>query len=243
MDGSFALLGLFLIATFAAALVAALSGFAFGLVAAAIWLHTMSPVQAATLIIAYGLLVQGYAVWKLRRTLEWGRVWPFLLGGLIGVPIGVALLSYVSPGHLKIGIGLFLCAYGIYGLARPALRPVAGGGAPLDALIGVLNGLVAGVTGLAGIVVTVWCNLRGWSRDTQRATFQPVGVVTFMMCAVAVGLQGAVTRDTALLFAVGLPALLAGTWVGFKLYGRVDEAGFRKIVLAVLLLAGIALIV
>ena len=47
----------FLFATFAAALVAGLAGFAFGLIAAAVWLHILPPLQTATLIIAFGLLV------------------------------------------------------------------------------------------------------------------------------------------------------------------------------------------
>jgi len=37
--------------------------------------------------------------------------------------------------------------------------------------------------------------------------------------------------------------LLAGTWAGLKLYGRIDEAGFRKIVLGLLLVSGIAFII
>jgi hypothetical protein len=45
----------FLLSTFAAALVAGLAGFAFGLVAAAVWLHILTPVQTASLIIAFGL--------------------------------------------------------------------------------------------------------------------------------------------------------------------------------------------
>jgi uncharacterized protein len=40
---------------------------------------------------------------------------------------------------------------------------------------------------------------------------------------------------------MGLPCLLAGTWLGLKLFGRINEAGFRKIVLALLLLSGAAL--
>jgi len=107
MDGAFISLAFFLIATFVAALVAGLSGFAFGLVAAAIWLHVLTPIQTATLIVAYGLLVQGYAVWKLRRALQWSRVWPFILGGALGVPIGIALLDTVSPAFLKVAIGSF----------------------------------------------------------------------------------------------------------------------------------------
>src|SRR3954447_21306352 len=76
----------FLLATFAGALVAGLSGFAFGLVAASIWLYILDPVQAATLIVAFGLIVQGYSVWKLRRALDWRKLWPFVLGAALGVP-------------------------------------------------------------------------------------------------------------------------------------------------------------
>jgi len=34
--------------------------------------------------------------------------------------------------------------------------------------------------------------------------------------------------------AISLPALLAGSWLGLKLFGRLDEASFRKIVLVLL---------
>ena len=65
---------LFLFATFAGAFVAGLSGFAFGLVAASIWLYILTPVQTATLIVAFGLIVQGYSVWKLRGALDWQKL-------------------------------------------------------------------------------------------------------------------------------------------------------------------------
>jgi uncharacterized protein len=60
--------------------------------------------------------------------------------------------------------------------------------------------------------------------------------------AVALGASGAINADTLRLFAIGLPILLAGTWLGLKLYGRVDDAGFRKIVLTLLLVSGVALL-
>ena len=43
------------------------------------------------------------------------------------------------------------------------------------------------------------------------------------------------------LFVVGLPALLAGTWLGLKLFGLLDEAAFRKVVLVLLLASGVVL--
>jgi len=39
-----------------------------------------------------------------------------------------------------------------------------------------------------------------------------------------------------------LPALLSGTWLGMKLYGRLDEATFRRVVLILLLVSGAVLI-
>ena len=55
-------LPLFLLATFVGAVVAGLSGFAFGLVAASLWLYILTPLQSTTLIVAFGLIVQGYSV-------------------------------------------------------------------------------------------------------------------------------------------------------------------------------------
>src|SRR3954468_15193524 len=78
-------LALFLVGTFAAALVTGLAGFAFGIVAAAIWLHVLPPPQATALIVAFGLIVQGVSVWKLRQAIKWDRLTPFLIGGVIGV--------------------------------------------------------------------------------------------------------------------------------------------------------------
>jgi uncharacterized protein len=136
---------------------------------------------------------------------------------------------------------VLLIAYSTHGLARPAMKPIIAG-ARADAGVGLLNGILGGATGLAGIIVTIWCGLRGWPKDQQRTVFQPVGVAVFAMSALWLGASGAVGIDTLRLFAIGLPILLAGTWLGLKLYGRVDDAGFRKIVLTLLLVSGVALL-
>jgi uncharacterized protein len=243
MDGSPLDLPLFLVATFSGALVAGLSGFAFGLVVNSIWLYVLTPMQAATLIIAFGLIVQGYSVWKLRHAMEWQKLWPFVLGAAIGVPIGVTILGWTNPAYVKCGFGVFLIAYSLYALFRPNMKPLTAGGAAADAGIGFLNGVLAGITGLAGILVTIWCGLRGWPKDKQRAVFQPVAVAIFAMSAAWLGAKGAVTADTVRLFLFGLPVLLAGTWLGMKFYGEFNEGVFRKVLLVLLMTSGLALLV
>ena len=233
---------LFAAGTFAAALVTGVAGFAFGIVAAAVWLHFLSPALTTTLIVAYGLIVQGISVWKLRRSLRLVRLIPFLLGGAIGVPIGVELLRWTSPATLRLSVGIVLIVFSLYSLARPQVAPVTAGKA-MDGAIGLLNGIIGGATGLAGIVLTIWCTLRGWPRDEQRTVFQPVGVAVFLMTGFWLGGTGLIGADTLHLFVIGLPVLLAGTWVGLQLYARLDEAGFRKVVLGLLLISGLALVI
>jgi len=233
-------LAIFLVATFAGAVVAGLSGFAFGLVVSSAWLFVLTPAQTASLIIGFGLIWQSYSVWKIRHAIDWRKLWPFVLGAAFGVPLGVAVLTSVNPAYVRAGIGAFLVAYSLYSLFRPAVR-VTAGGAAADAGVGFLNGVLAGLSGLSGVLVTIWCQLRGWARDQQRAVFQPVAVAIFLMTGAWLGSAGVIGKDTAWLFLIGLPALLAGTWLGMKLYGRLDEAAFRKVVLVVLLVSGIAL--
>ena len=232
-------LTIFLTATFAAALITGLVGFAFGLVAAAAWLHILSPLQTATLIIAFGLVVQGYSVWKQRQALRWQRLWPFLVGAALGVPLGVAVLRWTRPDYVRTGVGVILILFSVYSLVRPAMKPVKSGGAG----VGFANGILGSITGFAGILTTIWCGVRGWPRDEQRAVFQPIGVAIFAMSALWLGASGSLSTDTMRLFVIGLPVLLLGTWVGLKLFGHLNEAGFRRAVLLLLLASGITLVI
>ena len=119
MDGL--VLGLFVVAAFAGGFVSGFSGFAMGLVVSGVWLHIITPIQTAALIAGYGLLTQGYGILKLRQALNWRAIWPLSLGTTIGIPIGVILLTYISPVYLRFGVGVLLVLYATYSLARPAL--------------------------------------------------------------------------------------------------------------------------
>jgi uncharacterized membrane protein YfcA len=209
-------------------------------VVSGIWLHILTPIQTTALIVGYGLLTQGYGVWKLRHALAWKSIAPFIVGGLIGVPFGTMLLTYLNPAYLRSGVGVLLVIYGAYGLAQPALKPLPSNRLS-DTSIGLANGILADLTGLPGFIITVWCQLRGWKKDVQRAIFQPVMLAAILANVVSLGVAGAITADILRLYLIGLPAMVAGLWVGFKLYGKLDDAAFRKVMLVLLLVAGLGL--
>ena len=234
---------LFVAGAFAAAFVTGLAGFAFAIVAAAAWVHFLPPTQATALIVAYGLIVQGVSVWKLRRAIVWERLAPFVVGGAIGVPLGILLLRWASPAMLRMGVGAILVLFSLYNLVRPQLGSAARAGRVADGAVGVVNGVLGGATGLAGIAAVIWCSLRGWTPPEQRATFQPSGVAVFAMTAAWLGGANMIGADTLWLFLIGLPALALGTWLGLKLFGKLDDQAFRRVVLVLLLLSGLSLLV
>jgi uncharacterized membrane protein YfcA len=143
MDSSLGLhifTALFLSGTFLAALVAGLGGFAFGIIAAAVWLYILTPLQTATLIIGLGLVVQGYSVWKLRHAFDWRKLAPLIIGAALGVPIGISILDHTDPRYLRRGVAVVLVVFSLYGLLRPAITPIKSGALAGDVGTGFLNG-------------------------------------------------------------------------------------------------------
>ncbi|MGY4344047.1 putative membrane protein YfcA [Bradyrhizobium sp. GM7.3] len=137
---------IFALAALAGGFVSGFSGFAMGLVVSGVWLHIITPIQTATLIAGYGLLTQGYGIYRLRHVLDLRKAWPLALGTVIGIPIGVEILVYLNPLYLRFGVGVLLMIYSIYGLARPVFAPMRiGTGA--DIAIGISNGMLGGFDG------------------------------------------------------------------------------------------------
>jgi uncharacterized protein len=217
------------------------AGFAFGLAASSIWLHRIDPVHSTILISACGVLLHLTTIWPQRRHIEIGKLWPFVVGGIIGIPIGVRLLIFTDAGLMKIVLGIFLLVFGTYALLAPKLPVVKAGGRAVDGGIGFIGGILAGIGGYSGVLPTIWTQLRGWPKETARAVYQPYVIV--IQAITLVGLVW-VTLDRAavIMFLLVLPPVFLGTWIGWRLYGKLNDLRFRQ-GLAVLLIASGATLV
>lgn len=228
--------------TLLGAFASGLAGFAYALLASAVFLHAMAPVEATALILLGSALAQCFTIWRFRAAIDRRRLGPFLVAGLLGVPLGTVLLGSVDARILRDVVGAFLVFYATYALAAPGLRAPLWGGRGADAAIGFAGGVLGGLAGLSGALPTIWCGIRGWSRDVQRAVFQPYILVLQIWALIALAWNGGL--DTALLgrFALSLPALVLGVWLGMRLYARIDERRFRQVILVLLLVSGIGLV-
>lgn len=217
------------------------AGFAYGVVATSVWLHAISPIHAALLVVSGGLINQMGLVWTMRRTLDFGRLWPFLIGGAIGVPLGVALVVETNPRAIRVALAIFMVVYGIYALAAPRLPRIAWGGRAADAGVGFLGGLFGGVAGLSGIFPAVWTQLRGWPKGVARGVYQPFILLAHLLTLILIGAL-ALDRTGVVLFLVAIPAILLGSWTGWLIYGRLNERRFQQMLSLLLIVSGLLLI-
>ena len=72
----------------------------------------MDPASAVRTIVVCSLAIQLYAVWKLRESIRWDRLWPLIVGGASTLPVGVWLLLRLDASMFAAGLGGFLVGYG-----------------------------------------------------------------------------------------------------------------------------------
>jgi len=226
---------------FAAAFISSIAGFAFSALAGAALVYVLQdPVRTVAILTACSIGIHGYCAWRVRRDVEWRTLGPFLLAGALTVPLGVWLLACIPANHFAAGLGAFLLAYGAY-MILCRKEVVVGPSTAADATVGGLGGLLAGLAGFAGASVTVWCGLRGWSKERQRALCQPF--ILFMQVE-ALALVGA-TRPAALpaeTFYLYLPVALLAACTGVGLVQRMSTRQFNLVVRLLLIASGAALI-
>lgn len=231
-----------LIGAVAAGFVSGLSGFAFAMVSISIWAWVLAPKLIAPLVVAGALTAQLVSLGSLRMRVDWRQLLPFLIGGVIGVPFGIALLEVVDLHIFRAVTGAALIVYCAGMLMLASLPAIDWGGRFADGISGLAGGVMGGLAGLTGPVPTLWCNLRGWDKDTQRAIFQSFNLVMQVITLVGYAWAGQMTAEFAWLCLLVLPAVLVPAWIGTQLYTRLSDQVFRRIILGLLLVSGVLLV-
>lgn len=223
--------------------VSGLAGFGTGLTALSMWLYVLPPVVASPLVVICSVVSQLQTLPQIWHAITWRRVLPFIVGGVVGVPVGTLLLPLIEVALFKTLIGVLLIGYCSFMLLRRNGFRIAAGGWAADGVVGLLGGLLGGLAGLSGPIPSVWAGLRGWGKDEKRGVFQAFNTTILLIALGTQAYGGFLTAEVGRVTLIALPGTLIGSWIGRKIYDRLGARGFDQIVLGILLLSGIALIV
>jgi uncharacterized membrane protein YfcA len=229
-------------AVFAGGFVSGLAGFAFSAVAGAILLRIFQPLEAVPLMMACSIGVQAANLWALRSSIQWEGSLFLIVGGALGIPIAIYLLQNTDTHVLRVGFGIMVSIYAGYMLFRPTLTRFSGTTSRhFTALIGFSGGLIGGLTAMPGAIPTIWCDMRGMPKSDQRGLVQPF-IAIMQLFALALLLERhSLSSKVVIDLAISLPALFAGSMLGILAFRSINEVGFRRTILILLLFSGASL--
>jgi uncharacterized membrane protein YfcA len=221
----------------AAGLAQGLSGFGFSLVSIPL-LALVVPVKAAIVGGAVlGLVQSGLVVARDHRHVEWRSAAVLVAAALVGMPIGLLVITRVPEEPLQVVIAVTVLVF--TGLLWRRVR-LPTGSLPAEVGVGVTSGMLSTSTGMSGPPLVIALQARGVAPSAFRATLAVVFVSGSALSFLLFWWRGLVTTDAVRVAAAGLPGLLVGILIGEVAFRRVDQERFRTIVL-ILLVASAAL--
>jgi uncharacterized membrane protein YfcA len=231
-----------------AGFVSGLAGFGFSFIAAP-GLFLFAPRELFPLLLLISLMTQVVSIWSLRASMVPIRRWwpdgplPFVVGAALGVPGGLWLLYNLDAETLSELVGIVILGYAAWSLFAPPRKIAALLATPARVLTGILGGVVGGFTAAPGSVVAIWGTLTGIAKERQRAILQPFIVCTQLFTLIQQVFQPGGIPLPILVFAAALaPVVIPANLIGVRLFRRIDDAAFKKIVLLLLIGMAIALI-
>jgi uncharacterized membrane protein YfcA len=233
---------LLLFGALAGGFVSGLAGFGTALMALGIWLYVLPPSLAVPLVLICSLISQTMTLPSLWKTFDLSLVWPFLIGGLLGVPIGTMMVAQADPKVFKLSVGVLLLIFptALY-LNRKPLA-IKFGGRIADAAVGFAGGILGGLAGLSGPPPILWANVRGWNKHERRGIFQIFNSTVLVTSLVLQTASGFVETQVIWLVLVAFPGTLVGAWLGARVYHVLSDKHFGDIVLGLLFLSGVGLV-
>jgi uncharacterized membrane protein YfcA len=235
-------LSLLVLGAAVAGFVQGLSGFGFSLVAMSFWVWGIEPRVAAVMAVFGSLTGQLIALFSVRRETRWAALAPFLAGGLIGIPIGVAVLPYLDARLFKLVLGSVLVVWCPFMLVSQRLPTVTAGSRLADGLAGAAGGVMGGIGGFTGVIPTLWTTLCRLDKGHQRSIVQNFNLYTLAFTMAAYVVTGGISREMLPLFPVVAVALVLPSLLGARVYVGLSTEAFRRVVLSLLTASGLAML-
>ena len=230
-----------MIAALCAYFVKGLCGFANTLVFTTILGFTMDNINISPLEVLLGYPTNVILAWKERKKLN-KKIWlPLVCLVLAGSIPGIFLLKNADAGVIKIIFGFVVVFLGLEMLIREFTRKKSKGSKPVLILIGVLSGVLCGLSGV-GALLAAYVNRVTEDSGAFKANMCAVFIIENMMRIGIYAVTGIITLDTIKHAVILMPFMLIGLFLGIKSSSVLDEHLAKKVVTIALIISGAAMI-
>lgn len=221
-----------------AAAVQAITSFGFVLLTVPVLALVFDPHTAVVAAVMSSALVTLVGWGRERAHVDLPSVRWLALGGLLGIPVGLAVFTRVEADLLLLTIGIMTILFTALMVVR--VRLPAGTGTQLGA--GVLSGALLTTTGTNGPPIVLALQARALAPRVFRATIQAIFTLQGVAAITGMALTGKITTLTLILFGLSIPAGLVGWRLGDRVFHRLSGTRVRQVVMVALVASGASLI-
>lgn len=227
------------VAVFAAITVYMIAGFGFALLAMPAMTFAIPVEEAVVVSVLLAILSTGHQALTHRAHVRRPLATRLVLSSFAGMPVGLAVLNVADDRTLKIVLGVGVIVATAVLVRDLTLEHV---GPRLDYAMGFVSGVANSSIGTNGPPLVFDLQSRRLTPNEFRGTISTVFVLGNLFTLGLFLLDGKVDADGLRAAAVAFPAWLAGAWLGRALQPKVPPHLFRRLVLGLLLVTGVATI-
>jgi uncharacterized membrane protein YfcA len=115
-----------------------------------------------------------------------------------------------------------------------------------DYIAGFLGGVTGGFAAFPGAFVTIWCGLKGWTKERQRGVYQPFILIMQLLALTLISFIQSSYTQAEEIFGIStisyVPGALLGTWCGIAIFRRLTDIQFARAVNLLLIVSGLGLL-
>ncbi len=211
---------------FGGAILRGITGFGFSLALVVVMTIFMPPAQAASFILLWEIMASLVHLPFLWRHVHWKMLRWLTVGVVLGTPLGVASLIIISPIPMTVAINVtvvLLCLFilkGFHMKRHLTSMEVMG--------TGIVSGIINGASANGGPPVILLFFSSPSGAAVGRATIIAYFFITDVWASAIFAHQGLTTLDTLWVALLFVPFMVAGLYIGHKLYGTFDENKFKR---------------
>lgn len=226
-----------------AAFVQRTTGFGFGIFIMTILTYLLPTYgEATTLSGLLAMVTSTLLVVQYRKHIPWKKLLPILTTFLIVSAGAVMIVNALSNAimHKILGVILILCSIYFFFFANKInIHPTL----PVQTALGTLSGMMGGLFGMQGPPAVLYFLSVCQSKEEYTAIAQTYFLLGNLMMTIYRAQSGHLTTPVLTSWAIGIPAVLLGTWLGTLVFRRLSLPLIKRIVYIYIGISGIVALI
>lgn len=225
---------LFIIVILISSILQTSTGFGFSILATPFLILIFDVREAIQINLLLSLVISLALIVKISRDVNWDIFRRFVIGSVIGLPIGIMVFLVANMTMLKVAVGVLILVLTVLLMLNYRIRQTG----RRDFVIGGLSGAFTTGIGMPGPPVLLYFSGTGVTKETLRATTLAFYLIIYALSLV-VQIVFAGTSKTVWTWSIyALPVVVAGLIIGQWLFPKLNQYYFRLLIYGLLLFTG-----